>query len=121
MKKAAKIIFVILFIVTVIGSFLAGHYSKESEYRNARVQKCITLITFATDKIEHHDLTGQGIREALISNIYAAYQFCDDPYLAQQLHDLWNTLIFESDSYIGKEDGLITQLNEIAEAIRIKA
>ena len=33
---------------------------------------------------------------------------------------LWNTLIFEDDSYIGEEDMLVTQLRNISDMIQIK-
>lgn len=57
--------------------------------------------------------------EALISNIYAAYQFCDDMTAADQLHNLWNDLIVNGEMYVGKEEGLIEQLNTICETIRL--
>ena len=55
--------------------------------------------------------------EALISNVYAAYQFCDQPHLSEQLYDLWNTLIFDRNRYIGQEDMLVAQLRNIDETI----
>ena len=84
-----------------------------------RIERCCTLILFAIDKAENGDLADQGTMKALISNVYAAYQFCDDTTLANQLHDLWNFLIFESDDSLDfvKEISLI-ELNDILRAIK---
>jgi len=85
---------------------------------DSRMRRCQTLITFAIDKAESEDLSYQDNMEALISNIYAAYQFCDDPSLSAQLHDLWNTLIFEGERYIGNEDTLTAQLRTILDIMQ---
>ena len=87
---------------------------------NARSGRCSTLIGFAIDKAENGDLADQGTMKALISNVYAAYQFCDNSVVANQLHDLWNFLIFESDGNLEntKEIALI-ELNDALRAIKV--
>ncbi len=56
--------------------------------------------------------------EAIISNVYAAYAFCDDPVLQSQLHDLWNVLIFEGDNYAAAKDILLAELKSVSNALR---
>lgn len=118
MKMNTRLCIGIVFIALVAASFFAGSYMKEQEYSTQRIQRCNTLISFAIDKAENMDLSDQDTMEALISNVYAAYEYCDNPDLAKRLHDLWNTLIFEGDGYIGKEDVLGHQLRDISEIIK---
>jgi hypothetical protein len=100
MKKNSKIVIVIAIIALIVTSFFVGSYVTEQKNSNARKECCSTLIMFAIDKAENGNLTDQGTMRGLISNVYAAYQFCDDSKSANQLHDLWNYLIFESDGSI---------------------
>ncbi|GAA6514534.1 hypothetical protein [Merdimmobilis hominis] len=113
MRGAVKIVVCIAFAAAIAASFFLGSYKKEQEYTESRIQRCNTLILFAIDKAEKEDLSNQETMKALISNIYAAYELCDNPIGAQQLHDLWNTMIFEGETYIGKEDMLADQLRGI--------
>ena len=75
---------------------------------------------FAIDKAENGDLTDQGTMRGLISNVYAAYQFCDNSKSANQLHDLWNYLVFESDgsTAVGAEIAL-RELNAVLHSIKM--
>ncbi len=117
MKKHTKIIFVLGFILIIGSSFFAGRYSKQQEISENRIRRCQTYISFAISKAETQDLSDQGVMKALISNVYAAYECCDNSSLSGQLHDLWNMLIFEGDSFIGKKEDLVIQLESIAEAL----
>lgn len=119
MKKTTKVVVAVAFLVAIGVSFFAGSHMKQQEYFNDRLQHCHSLISLAVDKVENEDISDQDVLEALISNVYAAYEFCDKSDLSEQLHDLWNTLIFDSDSYIGKEDMLVTQLKDIAEMLKL--
>lgn len=118
MKRLTKIVLGACLIISMVISYIVGNQMKEHEMRRNRLQQCNTLISFAIDKAENHDLADQDIMEALISNVYAAYQFCDDSAAAAQLHELWNGLIFEGDSFTGKEDVLVERLQNIAEMIK---
>lgn len=118
MKEITKVSIGIAFVVAIVVSFIAGSYIKEQEYIDSRMQYCNTFISFAIDKAESKDLSNKEIREALISNVYAAYEFCDKPNLSEQLHNLWNTLIV--DAYIGREDTLVTQLRDISNMMQIQ-
>ena len=118
MKRNIKLFVGIVFIVLIVASFFTGSHMKEQAYSNGRIQRCSTLVSFAIDKAENEDIADPDMMEALISNVYAAYQFCDHPKLAEQLHDLWNTLIFEGDYYIGREDVLVNQLRSISEILK---
>ena len=115
MKKTVS---AIIIIVLIIASFFVGSYVKEKEYLSERYNKCNTFISFAIDKVENGDLTDSDIIEALISNIYAAYEFCDEPISKNQLHDLWNYMIFEYDYNQSGKDVLSVELNSISDAIK---
>ena len=78
MKRLTKIVLGTCLIILMVISYIVGSQMKEHEMRRNRSQQCNTLISFAIDKAENHDLANQDIMEALISNVYAAYQFCDD-------------------------------------------
>ena len=108
MKK--KILICLVVVLIIIASFFTGGYVKEQKHYHDRMHRFDTLITFALEKAENEDLIDRATMDALISNVYAAYVLCDDPDLAARLHDIWNALIFDADSYIGKEEVLINQL-----------
>ena len=120
MKKNNKWTLVIILILAIFASYLAGSHIAEQKHKQAREQRCEAMISFAVSKLEKDVLVDQDTIEALVSNIYAAYQFCDDPDLAGQLHDLWNTLMFREDEFIGREDVLAERLTNIAEVLQMK-
>jgi len=113
-----KIIGTTILLALIIASFFVGTYLKEQEYTKSRYNRCNTLISFAIDKVENGDLSDQDTIEALISNIYAAYEFCDDPISKNQLHDLWNYTIFEYDNTQSGKDILSVELKSISDAIK---
>ena len=118
--KISKIVFIsVILIIVMAVSFLVGRNITQLENSNARSEHCCTLISFAIDKTENEDLADQGIMRALISNVYAAYQFCDNSVVANQLHDLWNFLIFESDGNIESVKQIaLKELNDSLRAIK---
>ena len=119
MKKTAKIISCIAVLALIALSFLTGNYVKEQENLNGRQRRCHALIVFAVEKAENEVISEPGVMQALVSNVYAAYQFCDDPALAAQMHDLWNALVFEGDSYIGREESLANRLKDLAARVQL--
>ena len=120
MTTSKKVLISIILIVITVASFFAGRYVTQVENTNFRSGRCCTLISFAIDKAENGNLADQGTMRALSSNVYAAYQFCDNTTVANQLHDLWNLLIFESDDNLenAKEIALI-ELNDALRAIKV--
>ena len=107
MKKFSRAAIVIAAFIAISAiSVFAGSHIKEKDYLNSRTQRCTELISFAIDKIE------------VISNVYAAYQFCDNPNVSNLLHDLWNELIFEGESSVDSKDVLVAQLKDLVEMIR---
>ncbi|MBQ9913013.1 MAG: hypothetical protein IJO73_02170 [Clostridia bacterium] len=119
MNMHKKAFFSVILIITIVASFFVGKYVTRVENTNVRSGRCSTLIGFAIDKAENGDLTDQGTIKALVSNVYAAYQFCDNSVVANQLHDLWNFLVFESNNNLEntKEITLI-ELNDALRAIK---
>ena len=108
MKKAAA---AVIFILAVCISFFAGQYLSGKKQTKTRAEKCQTMMTFAADKLD--EMSGgydEDTMEALISNVYAAYEYCDDPHMASALHDLWNALIFDGENISGKETELKSAL-----------
>ena len=120
MNKRYKIVVAIVIIALTMASFFIGSYIKENQNENSRIERCSTLIVFAIDKAENENLTDQGVMRALISNVYAAYQFCDNSIVANQLHDLWNYLIFESDNNVdAAKEIALRELNSALQSIKM--
>ena len=120
MNKVRKNIIIAIIITFIISSFFIGRYIEESQNNKVRIARCNTLIGFAIDKAEEEDLSDQGVMRALISNVYAAYQFCDNSKAANQLHDLWNYLLFESDNDLDVvRKTVLYELNEVLQAIKM--
>ena len=94
---------------------LAGIGLEKINERMNRIHHCNILISFAMDKIENENLSEPDIVESLISNVYAAYQFCDKPELSEKLHSIWNTLIFHEGYAADNTEILQRQLMEIQE------
>ena len=117
MKKGTKILILIAFIIVSGVSFMVGSHIKEREQLEVRENHCKTLISFAIDKVETQGLSEKNTIAAISSNLYAAYQYCDDSILAAEIHELWNTLLFREEDYIGKEDDLVLRLKSISERI----
>ena len=116
MKFGTKILALLAAVVLAGGGFSAGRYVEDQENMQIRQQRCRMLIGFAVDKAESEDLRDPDTMEALISNVYAAYHYCDEP-AAEQLHDLWNTLIFEPEAYTGGEEVLVEALQGVARSV----
>ena len=117
--KKSRIVAAGLILALVAASFFFGRYATEQENRNARLERCSTLIKFAIDKAENGDLTDAGTMRAMISNVYAAYQFCDDGKAANQLHKLWNYLIFETTGSIdGVKEIALQELSAVLHSIK---
>lgn len=117
MRLRKKLLIAIALVLLIVGSYLAGSHIQAQKYHDSRIQRCSTLISFAINKVETGDLTDPDMMEALISNVYAAYQYCDNSIAANQLHDLWNFLIFEEDHTTTKEIAQ-TELNDILRTIK---
>lgn len=113
MKKKKVILVLILVLVTAGVSYFAGTYVSDKEYRESRSQRCGRNISFAIEKIEDKGLSVDGVLEAVASDIWVAHELCDDPEVSAELNDLWNTLVYDEDTYIGQEDVLAQQLKEI--------
>ena len=119
-KQKPVILMLCVFIVLIVVSFCAGRYMAQREYAHTRSEQCSTLIEAAIEAAERDDFADSSAKETLISNVYAAYQFCDDTKTAKQLLDLWNYLVFESDNH--SETASEIALNELNDALRaIKA
>ena len=117
MKFGTKILALFAAVVLAVGGFSAGRYVADQENMQTQQQRCRMLIGFAVDKAESEDLSNPDTMEALISNVYAAYYYCDEPAAAEQLHDLWNTLIFEPEAYTGGEEVLVEALQGVAHSV----
>ncbi len=115
--KTKRYILICIIVGIVIASFFMGRYTKQQEYLNSRKERCEVFISFALDKVENQDISDQNMMEAIISNVYAAYELCDDSVIKNQLHDLWNYIIFEEENY---KDILLVELESIKEAIKSK-
>ena len=108
-----KLIIIGVFIMSICLSFFAGNYFSEKENVKLREQRCHTMIDFSIEKLD--DIKFQydaDMMETLISDIYAAYEYSNNGELSSALHDLWNALIFDGENIVGKENDLISALND---------
>ena len=104
-------------VMLIVAAFFIGSRVNERQNAVKRRDRCAALISFAIAKAERGDISNRDIMEALISNVYAAREYCGDPELAAQLHDIWNTLIFRSDEYITRQDVLTERLENLSKAL----
>ena len=113
MKKKTIVFMIILLLVTAGCSYYVATYMSDKEYNESRAQRCSRSILFAIEKIEDKVLSVDGVLEAVVSDIWVAHELCDDPEISAELSDLWNTLVYEEDTYIGQEEVLEKQLKDI--------
>ncbi len=121
MKSKAVPIIAAVSVILIAAAFFAGRYVNEKNNRRLRESICEKYLSFAMDKAEKEELSDEAVMDALISNVYAAYTYCDYPDLGAQLHEIWNTLIFRSDEYINRTIVLIERLTMIQEAMSNRA
>ena len=113
MKKLGKVSVVVIFIVAVVFSFFMGNYMSDKEHMEDRRQYFGKYISIAIDTVEAKSLSMNGAAEAIASNIWVAHELCDNPEISAELSNLWNTLVYEEDAFVGKEDVLTAQLKSI--------
>lgn len=101
----------VIVCLLLVASFFAGSYWREKKQSDVRLQRCCHFISFAIDKAENDDLSDSSTVKALISNVYAAYESCDDEIPKEQLHQLWNLLVHATDG--GEDDIRLIALNEL--------
>lgn len=103
----------VLIAAVCLGFFVGISFSNHKQAEN-RAERVHTFLSLSVDKLE--DLQQQydsDVMEALISDVYAAYQSCDDTVsLAPALHELWNALIFDGENLTGQEEALIHALQD---------
>lgn len=108
-----KILLVGSFVIAIFLSAFIGNYISEQKNLDWRTQNTNTMIAFSIDKVETlKSGYDADTMEALISNVYAAYEFTPDSRLSEALHDLWNALIFDGENIVGREDYLIKALQD---------
>lgn len=115
-----KIILTAVLIALAAVSFFAGGCMKEQKYMRKRAEHCKALIVFAEEKAKNRDISDPGVMKAMISNIYAAYNYCDDSVLANELHDLWNDLVFGNEDYEAVKNDTQKRLDDILQRLRKK-
>lgn len=116
--RRKKIISVIISIVLILAAFFAGGFVKEQKNRQRREEHCRALIGFALEKAENRDISDPGVMKAMISNVYAAYNFCDDSIMADELYNLWNDLIFNDESDDTIRSNTQRKLKDISQRLR---
>ena len=115
-----KIFMSVVAVVACCVSFAAGNTVCRQNMIESRNRKCNTLISFAVDKLDTlKNEYDSDVMEAVISNIYAAYEYCDEAEMKYALHNLWNALIFDGENINGNESELISALQNFdAEGIK---
>ena len=115
MKRMGTVCILLLFLASVALSFSAGTRISDNAHTQDRAQRCSRLISIAIETAENKGLSVEGAAEAIASNIWAAHELCDDPEISAQLSNLWNTLVFSGEVYVGQESTLSAQLKDILE------
>ena len=109
-----KFLMAVILIAAVCLGFFAGISFSHHQQAENRAERVHTFLSLSVDKLENlQQQYDSDVMEALISNVYAAYQSCDDTEsLAPALHALWNALIFDGDNLTGQEEALIQALKD---------
>ena len=111
MKKAS--LWIVCLLAAAALSFFIGNYMSDQEHLQDKAELGAKLISIAIDTVEDKGLSTEGAKEFVASNVWAAHELCDDPETSAELSDLWNTLVYDEDAYIGQEDIWATQLKDI--------
>lgn len=91
----------------------AGYSAAGREALRDKEARSRVLLTFAAGHIAGlKDGYDQDVMEAVISDVYAAYEYesAVDADRAAALHELWNALVFDGEHVSGNEDALIAAL-----------
>lgn len=115
MKKFGKVLIIMLFVAGVVLSFFAGDYMSDKAHMESRSEEFNKYISLAIDTVEEKGLALEGAAETIASNIWVAHELCDNPEISAELSNLWNTLVYEKDALVGREDVLTSQLKGILE------
>lgn len=115
MKRIGTVLVIVFLLAAIVVSFLVGDYMSDKEYIEDRLQRCSRYISFAIDTVEDKGLSVEGASEAIASNIWVAHELCDNLEISAELSNLWNTLVYDEDAFVGQEDALETQLKDILE------
>ncbi len=110
MKWAGKLLLAALALAALAGAFYAGRYTGAQEQTAKENARCRQYILFAMDKAQNKDLSDDMVMEALISNVYAAHELCQDVEISAELNDLWNTLMLRGEEVPGHEEALVQHL-----------
>ena len=116
MKKISTLLVIVLFIAAVALSFFVGGYVSDKAYKENRAAYFEKYILLAIDTVENKGLAITGASETIASNIWVAHELCDNPEISAELSNLWNTLVYEEDTIVGKEDVLTSQLKNILQS-----
>ncbi len=77
------------------------------------MQQCRKHILLAIDTIETKRASVEGALDRAASDLWVAHALCRDPEPAAEMNDLWNALVYEESSWVGREDALTAQLKDI--------
>lgn len=115
MRKIGPILTIVFFAAGIVIAFFAGDYMSDQSYIENRAEQFDKYISFAIDTAEDKGLSVDGASESIASNLWVAHEFCDNPEISAELNDLWNTLVYDEDVFVGQEDRLTMNLRDILE------
>ena len=113
MKKTSVAILSVCLIIAVAFSFFIGSYMSDKKHMEDKAKQCSHYIAFAIDTAESKGFSVDGALEATASNLWVAHELCEYPELSAELNHLWNSLVYDRDTYIGQEEPFILQLKDI--------
>lgn len=116
MKKLSTVLTIVLFIAGITFSFFVGDYMSDKTRKEEQSEQFRKYISLAIDTVEGKSLSLEGASEYIASNIWVAHELCNSPEISAELSNLWNTLVYEKDTFVGQEDVLASQLKDILQS-----
>ena len=116
-KNYYRILTFVVCVLLVVLAYFAGRYNEKQTCLEDKKEQCCEYITYAIDIVETRDLEENGIREVLLSYVFAAHERCNDPKLSAELNNIYFTLIYQGEQFVGKESELANMLRDILSEI----
>lgn len=110
-----RVILSISCIILIVFAFHAGKQVSKQEYEESKRYQCSEYVASAIKIIENKGISESGVRENVISYVFAAHELCDIPDLSAKLNDLQLSLTHQTET-IENQD-LIQSLDAILNSL----
>ena len=116
-KNYCRILTFVVCVLLVVLAYFAGRYNEKQNCLEDKKEQCCEYIAYAIDIVETRDLKENGVREVLLSYVFAAHERCNDPKLSAELNNIYFTLIYQGEQFVRKESELVNMLRDILSEI----